>query len=351
LARLDQPFVAEAMDTPIGKIPRVSSSLGWSDQWGALRVRWGVGRMRYTIDPGLYALGRPDHSSPVLVTANYKLTFDRLRQALPRLDAWVLVLDTKGINVWCAAGKGTFGTGELVERIRMVGLEQVVNHRELILPQLGAPGVSAHQVKKLSGFKVIYGPIRAGDLPAFLDAGCQATPEMRQKTFAIGERAVLIPMELVAGLKVLVFLLPAFLLLGGLGSGGSFWGNVWTHGLFAVIALLLSLVMGAVLTPLLLPYLPGRAFALKGFFLSIGGVLFLLVIFGGGGTSWAGILERLSWVFMVPAVTAFLAMDFTGASTYTSLSGVKKEMRWAVPLEIAGGAAGLCLWLGARLFL
>ena len=351
MARLDQPFVAEAMDTPIGKIPRVSSSLGWSDQWGALRVRWGVGRMRYTIDPGLYALGRPDHSSPVLVTANYKLTFDRLRQALPRLDAWVLVLDTKGINVWCAAGKGTFGTGELVERIRMVGLEQVVNHRELILPQLGAPGVSAHQVKKLSGFKVIYGPIRAGDLPAFLDAGCQATPEMRQKTFAIGERAVLIPMELVAGLKVLVFLLPAFLLLGGLGSGGSFWGNVWTHGLFAVIALLLSLVMGAVLTPLLLPYLPGRAFALKGFFLSIGGVLFLLVIFGGGGTSWAGILERLSWVFMVPAVTAFLAMDFTGASTYTSLSGVKKEMRWAVPLEIAGGAAGLCLWLGARLFL
>ena len=351
MARLDQPFVAEAMDTPIGKIPRVSSSLGWADQWGALKVRWGVGRMRYTIDPGLYALGRPDHSSPVLVTANYKLTFDRLRQALPRLDAWVLVLDTKGINVWCAAGKGTFGTGELVDRIRMVGLEQVVNHRELILPQLGAPGVSAHQVKKLSGFKVIYGPIRAGDLPAFLDAGCQATPEMRQKTFAIGERAVLIPMELVAGLKVLVFLLPAFLLLGGLGSGGSFWGNVWTHGLFAVVALLLSLVMGAVLTPLLLPYLPGRAFALKGFFLSIGGVLFLLVIFGGGGTSWAGILERLSWVFMVPAVTAFLAMDFTGASTYTSLSGVKKEMRWAVPLEIAGGAAGLCLWLGARLFL
>lgn len=69
--------------------------------------------MGYTIDPGLYALGNPDESSPVLVTANYKLTFDRLRQSLPKLDAWVLVLDTKGINVWCAAGKGTFGTGEV----------------------------------------------------------------------------------------------------------------------------------------------------------------------------------------------------------------------------------------------
>ena len=173
------------METPAGKIPRVSSSLGWEDHWGALKVRWGVGRMRYTIDPGLYALGNPDQSSVVLVTANYKLTFDCLRQALPKLDAWVLVLDTKGINVWCAAGKGTFGTGELVDRIRIAGLERVVNHRELILPQLAGPGISAHQVKKLSGFKVIYGPIGARDLPAFLDAGRKATPEMRRKTFTL----------------------------------------------------------------------------------------------------------------------------------------------------------------------
>jgi len=41
-------------------------------------------------------------------------------------------------------------------------------------------------------------------------------------------------------------------------------------------------------------------------------------------------------------------MNFTGASTYTSLSGVKKEMRWAVPLEIVGGVAGLTLWVGSR---
>jgi len=343
--------VAGGLETAAGKIPQVSSSLGWADQWGAFKVRWGMGRMRYTVDPGLYALGNPGQSSPVLVTANYKLTFDRLRQALPKLDAWVLVLDTKGINVWCAAGKGTFGTGELVERIRLAGLERVVNHRELILPQLAGPGVSAHQVKKLSGFKVIYGPIRARDLPAFLDAGCKATPEMRQKTFTTWERAVLIPIELVAALKILAFVLPAFFLLGGLGSGGTFWDNVWTHGLFAAVALLLSLGVGAVLTPLLLPYLPGRAFALKGFFLSIWGVLFLLVVLGGGGTTWTGILERLSWVLMVPAISAYLAMNFTGASTYTSLSGVKKEMRWAVPLEIGAGGIGLVLWLGTRLFL
>jgi hypothetical protein len=306
--------------------------------------------MRYAIDSGLYALGKPDRSSPVLVTANYKLSFDRLRQALPNRNFWILVLDTKGINVWCAAGKGTFGTQELVERIRVSGLERVVDHRELILPQLSGPGVAAHVVKKLSGFKVIYGPILAKDLPAFLEAGKKATPEMRRKAFTARERAVLIPIELIHVLKSLVFLLPALFLLGGFSGGGSFWQNAMIHGTFALAALLLALVMGAVLTPLLLPYLPGRAFALKGFFLSIVGVIFLLVIFGAGGMNWAGILERLAWVLLVPALTAYLAMNFTGASTYTSLSGVKKEMRWALPLEIGGAALGLVFWLGALFY-
>ena len=221
--RLDQPFVAGSLDTPAGKVPMVSSSLAWKDQWGAFKVRWGIGRMNYSVDPGLYALGEPNSSSPVLVTANYKLSFDRLRQALPNRRAWILVLDTKGINVWCAAGKGTFGTGELVERIRASSLEQVVNHRDLILPQLGAPGVAAHEVKKASGFRVIYGPIRSGDLAAFLDNGRKASAEMRRKTFTLGERAVLIPIELVAGLKHSLFVLPVFFLLGGLGSGDGFW--------------------------------------------------------------------------------------------------------------------------------
>ena len=347
---MDQGFVVGSVETPAGKIPQVSSSLKWEDQKGAWKVRWGIGRMGYVIDPGLYALGNPDPSSSVLVTANYKLTFDRLRQALPDRSFWILVLDTKGVNVWCAAGKGTFGTQELVERIRVSGLEKVVDHRELILPQLGGPGVAAHLVKKLSGFKVIYGPILAKDLPAFMEAGKKATPEMRRKAFTAWERAVLIPIELVHVLKPLVFLLPALFLLGGFAGGGSFWQNAMTHGIFAVAALLLSLVMGAVLIPLLLPYLPGRAFAMKGLFLSIWGVILLLVVFGGGEMNWAGILERLAWVLLVPALTAYLAMNFTGASTYTSLSGVKKEMRWALPLEIGGAALGLVLWLGSLFY-
>lgn len=344
----EQPFVIGSIATEVGAILKISSSLTWGDRWGGIKARWGAGRMHYAVDPGLYALGNPNEKSPVLVTANYKMSFDRLREALPGRNAWIMVLNTDGINVWCAAGKGTFGTEELVRRIESSGLARVVSHRDLILPQLAGPGVAAHSVKKVSGFKVIYGPIRATDMPGFLDTGLKATPEMRRKTFSIWERAVLIPVELVSVLKWSFLILPAFFLLGGLGGTAGFWSNSLDHGLFAVIALLGAVVAGAVMTPLLLPWLPGRAFSLKGLIMGLITAVIFTVFRAGYLSAWTGRLEILAWFFLVPAVAAYLAMNFTGASTYTSLSGVKKEMKWAVPMEIAAGVIGLGLWLGSR---
>ncbi len=345
--RLNQSFVTGSVQTDVGPVPRISSVLGWADRRGSYKARWGIGRMDYKVDPGLYALGNPDPKAPVLVSANYKMSFDRLREALPGRDAWVLVLDTKGINVWCAAGKGTFGTKELVGRIGSSGLARVVSHRELILPQLAGPGVSGHRVKKSSDFKVIYGPIRAEDLPAFLDAGFKATPEMRLKTFTTRERAVLIPVELVGALKIALVVLPLFFLIDFLWRAGGFWSNGLSHGLYPVLPILAAILTGAVLTPLLLPWVPGRAFSFKGL---VAGVLvasgFLISRWSRGG--WPDRLETMAWFLSIPALSAYLAMNFTGSSTYTSLSGVREEMRRAVPLEIGAGILGLGLWLGSH---
>jgi acetyl-CoA decarbonylase/synthase complex subunit gamma len=271
-----------------------------------------------------------------MVTANYKMSFDRLREVLSGRDVWILVLDTKGINVWCAAGKGTFGTKEVVDRIESSGLARIVSHRELILPQLSGPGVAAHEVKKLSGFKVIYGPIRSKDLPTFLENGHKATPEMRQKTFTLLERAAVIPVELVAAFKSSVLIIPFFFIISLLGKSGV------NQGFYACLALLISIVSGAVLTPLLLPWLPGRAFSLKGLSLGILSALLFVALRPATG------LEMLAWLLIIPAASAFLAMNFTGASTYTSLSGVRKEMRWAVPFEIGAAIVGLGLWIGSN---
>lgn len=346
---LNQSFVCGAVDTPVGRLPQISSKLCWQDKRRTIKARLSAFRMDYKIAPCLYALNTPDNTSPVFVSANYKMSFDYLRKALAERSAWILVLDTKGINVWCAAGKRTFGTEELVRRIELSGLKKVVSHRKLILPQLGASGVAAHEVKQKSGFSVQYGPIRAEDLPAYLDANCKATTRMRIITFPLKERAMLIPIEVVAAIKPFLIIATVLFILSGIGGPSGFWANTASYGLFAVWALFCAVIGGTVLNPLLLPYLPGRAFSIKG--LSIGIVIASLLLYlrDINLSAWPGRIEALAWLFIIPAVSGYLAMNFTGCSTYTSLSGVKKEMRWALPLEIAFGAAGFVMWMGAIL--
>lgn len=346
---LDQPFVIGSIQTSAGILPQISSALTRQDNWGTIKARFGVFRMDYRVSPGLYALGNPHDSSPVLVTANYKMSFDRLRNALPRRDAWILVLDTDGINVWCAAGKGTFGTEELIGRIKSSGLADIVKHRKLILPQLGAPGVAAHLAAKLSGFKVQYGPVRAEDLPAYLDAGSKATEQMRIMNFPLKERAVLIPIELMEALKVFLIIAPVLLIISGIIGPAGFRINAGSYGLFAVLAILCAIASGAVFSTLLLPYLPGRAFSIKGLSAGIIVSLILLYLRNINLQAWPGRIEVLSWLLIIPAVSSFLAMNFTGCSTYTSLSGVKKEMRRALPLQIAAITIGTGAWIGAIL--
>ena len=347
-SRTDQHWIVGRVDTPGGQVPQVATRLTWPDRLGTVKVRLNIRRMHYAIEPGLYAVGTPTPHSPVLVSANYKLSFDRLRQELGGLDAWILVLDTKGINVWCAAGKGTFGTDEIVNRIETTGLAKVVSGRTLIVPQLGAPGVAAHHVKKRSGFRVAYGPVRARDLPAFLQAGMRTTTEMRRVRFDLADRLAVVPVEFVQWGRYAILAAACLLLLAGLNRGGYSWQLVMTDGARAALLVLLSLLAGGVLAPLLLPWLPGRAFSIKG--AVVGLILACCVIASGwlptDGT--AGKLEIAAWILIMPAIAAFLAMNYTGASTYTSLSGVRREMRFAVPAQIVAATVGLGLWMTAR---
>ncbi|MHB8057831.1 MAG: mercury methylation corrinoid protein HgcA [Desulfuromonadaceae bacterium] len=320
------PGFIEWYDTPAGRVPRIASELGLSDHLGACKTRWGIGRMEFIVPPGLYAIGHPSASDPVLVTANYKMSYDLVRRSLAGRNVWLLVLETFGINVWCAAGKGSFGTGDLGRRVKEARLADVVSHRRLILPILGAPGVAAHEVARKTGFRVYYAAIRADDLPEYLDNGMVTTPEMRQLTFTFYERLVLVPVELVMGLKSIAIIGVVSLLLISL------LGNV-TAGLSGFIAYLGACLSGIVLGPLLLPWLPGRSFAVKG--AAIGFLWSVLFYFLSGGPAWNGFVTAAIFLAL-PAVSAFYTLNFTGCTTYTSRSGVKKEMRIALPTM--GGA-------------
>ena len=308
------------MPPPI--IKPTTSVLTFADYWDHILARWRVNRTGHRVEPGLYSLGNPAPESPVFVTANYTLSFDALRSALKGIDGYILVLDTKGINVWCAAGKGTFGTDELVFRITATRLHEVVKHRVVILPQLGAPGVAAHEVKKRAHFKVEYGPVRAEDLPEFLKTHA-ATPEMRRVRFTLKDRLVLIPVEFVAMLLPLLILI----LLGAKGA------------IAAVLA-------GTVLFPILLPWLPTHNFSTKGFIL--GGVValpFVITAFlkDPGSAIWLRSSWALVYALLIPPITAYLALNFTGSTTFTSRTGVKKEMFAYLPAMAWMFGVGLLL--------
>ncbi len=337
------PFVCGWISAAGQPIPRVATRLTATDIAGRWQMRWGFGRLRYTIAPGLYAIGSPTDDSPVLVTANYKMTFDILRRDMHGHNAWLLVVDTRGINVWCAAGKGTFSTDEIVRQVKRTRLHNLVKHRTLILPQLGAPGVAAHAVVKACGFKVLYGPVRSRDLPEFIRSGNKASPQMRRVTFGLLDRLVLTPVELVHMWKQILYSAVVLFILGGIGPEIFSLSAAWSRGGAGILTGLLGLLTGAVLTPVLLPWIPGRAFAMKG---AVTGVIIGVssAIVFADALNW---LNTLALVIATATVSSWCAMHFTGSSTFTSPSGVEKEMRQALPAQASALLVGGLCWISA----
>jgi len=336
-------FVQDFAETPVGFIPRIGTSLKGSDIVGTLRARLGVSRDWYRVAPGLYCVGSPGEESPVLVTANYKLSFDSLRQELVGIDAWILVLDTRGVNVWCAAGKRTFSTEEVIRQVHDVGLDKLVSHRELILPQLGAPGISAHKVKKGCGFKVIWGPVKARDLKTFLNNGRKADTYMRQVTFSIGERIVLIPVELSLIVKPSLAILLVVFVLSGISPDIFSFSTAWFRGLNGAFAYLLGVVAGAVIVPTFLPWLPTRQFYIKGLLTGVIAGIIMILHLGSTITR----LESVTLLLLTTSVSSYAAMNFTGATPYTSPSGVEKEMRQGIPIQIIAVVMAIVTWVAA----
>jgi hypothetical protein len=284
-------------------------------------------------------LGTPDQSSPVLVTCNFKLTFDILRRELTGSSYWLLVVETYGINVWCAAGKRSLNTEEVARQVQASGLDQVVSHRTLILPQLAGPGVAGYRLRKLCGFSGVFGPVRIRDLPAFIQAGLQAGRDMRKVEFPLVQRLTVALVEIYAARKFLLWVLLACLLLAPLGTAGLKGMEIVKTGLGAFATVAAGFLTGVFVVPALLRHIPIRAFAAKG--LLAGAVTGLLpAAFMAGSWSLAA-----AQIMACSAFASWFAMHYTGSTPFTSLSGVDKEMRRFMPVQGALLGSGVFIWL------
>ncbi len=331
------------------RIPVLSREIMIKDRLGSIMVRLGLYRMAYHFPPGLYFIGDENlavksANTPVLVTCNYKLTLDAVRSQLRKDAYWLLVLDTKGVNVWCAAGKGTFGTEELIFQLVKNQVGKVTGAKRVILPQLGASRMTPHIVKKLTQMNITYGPIRAEDIDSYLDQDCRATEAQRTVSFNWRERLVLTPIEFLMSFKYLgaVYL---FLIV---------YNFIWETKVFSLITpiyqvlpFLIALFTGAVIFPWALPKLPFRAFSLKSLALSLPmtGLLWMgrdIFMLGNSTGGFFGL--SLLWILAI----AYIALNFTGSTTFTSLSGVayevekfKKTVPWVIGSSIVLMILGL----------
>ncbi len=190
--------------------------------------------------PGLFAVGSPDPMSPVLVTGNYDLTIRRLLAVIDdQINAWLLVVDSAGINVWCGAGGGFLDAERVIGALHMSGIESWHRHKHLVLPQLCANGVDGNLIEEQTSWRVSWGPIRAIDLPDYLGRGCEKTDQMRTIDFPWKDRLEMVSATL--GLYSLMILIPVAIL--------------WGHLFWSVLIALLGL---SYFYALALPLIPGR---------------------------------------------------------------------------------------------
>lgn len=137
---------------------------------------------------GLRRVGRPDHTSPVLISGNYTLTVYRLLRVLRGFDCWLLVANSRGSNVWCAAGMNEYSEHDVIDAVNVADLASVVTHRRLIAPPYAAPGVDAAAVKAQTGFRIVWGPTHLNDIPRYLTNLQRRTHDMTLVQFGFADR-------------------------------------------------------------------------------------------------------------------------------------------------------------------
>ena len=262
------------------------------------------------IQTGLYKIGNPTKDSPVLVTANFILTFTSVRKHLRGLDCYLLVIDSCGINVWCAAGKGNFSAEEIAYAIRATRIGDVVDTRKLILPKLSANGVRYREIKKLTGWDAAFGPVYARDIPEYLRNGDVLSENMKRVEFTLSERLwVAIPFS---GFIAFWFVLPLLV-----------FPNLYSH-------LLPALAFAAgIIFPAAFYILPTDRFFKKGLVLGLAGALAAAVFLIAGG---APARDIIMWALTIVGMTVFIAMDFSGMSPVSNYSKIKEEYYVVVPL-------------------
>ena len=110
-----------------------------------------------------------------------------------------------------------------------------------------------------------------------------------------------------------------------------------------------AIIMGALVLPLALPILPFRYFSIKGAVLGL--IWFILMLLLPIWHQGNGLFLYVGSGLLMISITSGISLNFTGSTTFTSYSGVKKEMDVVlIPLLVSGGIGIFMLVVSALLY-
>ena len=155
----------------------------------------------------LYKVNNPNRNSPVIVTGNYELTVRRVAKALRKLNCWLLICDSRCINVWCSSLSGHFSEKNIIHAIELTNLSGYVSNKKIILPQLCAPGVDIKLIRQKTGFSPVFGPIYIENIKDFLNKNREES-ELRKVRFGLRQR-----IEMAIGSPIILTSILAFIYL------------------------------------------------------------------------------------------------------------------------------------------
>lgn len=314
-------MIIDTIDLEGIRVPVLSRVIKRNDKIGTVAVRCGINRYSYEIPTGLYLIGDKEYAKDVIVTCNYKLTIDILRSNIKAKGLYLLVLDTFGINVWCAAGKGTFSSRELIYQIVKSDIKKKLKIRKIILPQLGATSMEAAIIRKMSGLSVVYGPVRAEDIDRFLENSYTADEDMRRVEFPFVDRLKLIPLEFIQSLKYVLISLIAFIFYSLIFDSSN---NLFFVTTYYTSTILILSIIGSLVFPLVINVLSFKAFSYKNIILSMPFIV-SFTIYELLNKINESLYITLSLIIIRLMYAAFIGFRFTGSTTFTSFSGAKHE--------------------------
>ncbi|PWI48687.1 hypothetical protein CEE45_05610 [Candidatus Heimdallarchaeota archaeon B3_Heim] len=276
---------------------------------------------RKSVPPGLYRIGNPRRNSPVLVTANYYWTVDSVFKLLHKetIDCFLLIVDSNGINVWCAAGGGHFTHTQILDAIRLFDVKEMIDHSTIILPQLSATGVDRKELSK-AGWKPVFGPVDIKNVNTFLESFTKKS-KTAMVEFNLAFRT-LMGIQHAFFISCVLFL-PLLLILGILAAIEIPLTSFWFSVVFQLF------ILGWIINMLFIWGYPifnfTSSFFKKGLSVAIINsivVLFYLIT----QIKIISLYSLIFWVALVTVVSLFIILDLAGNTPFTNHLDVESDL-------------------------